>query len=94
MKLKRKDTGAFSESRSKLTKVKTTTSKQAEIWHSQEIKVSANYQSASSTYGVKLIVDDSEDAIRKGIKRAEGLVEAPLVEKVQQQRELLANLGQ
>lgn len=63
-----------------------------EIWHSQEVKLSANWQSAGSTYGIKLFVKDNEEAIQAGIKRAEEIVEESLVEKIKQQQELLQSL--
>ena len=59
------------------------------IFHQQEIKQSHNYQSAAVSYGIELIVDDSDFSIRKGMKRAERLVEAELSVKFTKQKKLL-----
>ena len=64
-----------------------------ELYHSQDVKLSRNYQSASCTYGVKLIVEDNKKAITEGIKRAEHLVETPLCQKVNEQNEMLNELS-
>ncbi len=63
-----------------------------EIYHSQDVKLSRNYQSAGCTYGVKLIVEDTKKSIKEGIARAEALVETPLCQKVQEQHEMLGTL--
>lgn len=62
------------------------------ITHGQSIKQSANYQSADCSYSVEVIVDDTPKAIKKGMKRAESLVEAALALKVTQQRKFLLQI--
>ncbi len=91
MKIKSKEEIASERNRAtKLTKM----GKVVSIHHSQSIKLSANWQSAGCTYGVTVEVEDDDEAIQAGIARAEELVESPLVAKIEQQKELLANLGQ
>lgn len=75
-------------------KVKTTTltpitDGQVIIHHSQTVRQSCNYNSAETSYGVTLTVLDNEAAIRKGVARAERLVEAPLNLKVAEQTQRL-----
>jgi hypothetical protein len=91
--IKKKKQNNTSINRTKETELKAVSGNKVEIWHTQDVKLSQNYQSASASYGVKLIVADDEEAIKAGIKRAELIVEEPLVEKVNQQRELLKGLS-
>lgn len=54
-----------------------------EIRHTQAMRVSYDYSSAECSYGVTLKVNEANPAsVAAGIKRAEELVEAPLVDKV------------
>ncbi len=69
------------------------TKRQCEITHSQEIKQSLNYQSATCSYGVKLVVEDSPSSIQEGIRRAEKIVERALEEKFAEQRKTLVQFG-
>ena len=92
MKLNKKPTSQSLSKDTKIFRPQTAAGRTVEIWHTQEIKLSQNYQSASASYGVKLVVDDNPEAIRKGIKRAEEIVETPLVDKTGQQREMLNSL--
>lgn len=64
-----------------------------ELWHSQTIKQSANYQSADCTCGIKLTVDDNEKSIKQGFARAERLVEEQMSPKIQEQIQVLNELG-
>ena len=69
-------------------------SRSVKIFHSQEIKQSLNYQSAAVTYGVEMTVEDSDFSIRKGMKRAERLVEDELSVKFQKQKKLLEAISE
>jgi hypothetical protein len=82
------------ENKNKDTKLTPLPGQRVEIWHTQEIKQSANWQSASASYGCKIIVADNDKSITEGIKRAEEIVEGALVEKASQQKELLRKLGE
>jgi hypothetical protein len=62
------------------------------VHFSQSIKQSLNYQSAEVNIGITLPVENSDRAIRKGFRRAERLIEAPLVSKFREQQELLGKL--
>lgn len=78
------------------TEKKTTAAKAGEtveLWHSQSVKLSKNYQSADASYGVKITVANDDESIKAGIARAEKIVEAPLTSKVQEQNELLNSLA-
>jgi hypothetical protein len=63
------------------------------IWHSQTIGQSYEFQSASCTYGFEMIVDNKRLAIRKGLAKAEGVVERNLVLKVREQKIVLRGLA-
>ena len=63
-----------------------------ELSHTQEVKLSRNYQSAGASYSVRLVVRDTPDEIKKGVKRAEAIVEGPLADKVEEQHNLLNQL--
>jgi hypothetical protein len=63
------------------------------IFHQQEIKQSLNYQSAAVSYGIELTVEDSDFSIRKGMKRAERLVESELSVKFSKQKQLLTAMS-
>jgi hypothetical protein len=96
-KIKRKptaeDKGYIDHVKSQVSKVTPLKGGVVELYHSQEVKLSHSYQSASSVYGVKLIVEDNKLAIKKGIRRAERIVEAPLVMKVREQHKMLRELA-
>lgn len=64
-----------------------------EITHSGSVRLSKNYQSAETSYGIKLHVEDTPEAIKKGQKRAENLVEQALVKKVKEYSTLLDSLS-
>lgn len=64
------------------------------IIHVQSIKQSLNYQSAEASYGLEVTVIDGDFSIRKGIKRAERLVEEALVSKFEKQGRLLKALAE
>lgn len=74
------------------TTVTKTSEGMVELFHSQGIKQSANYQSADVTYGVKMQVPDNDKAIKAGLRRAESIVEDALVLKVREQRKVLSAL--
>ena len=61
--------------------------------HGQGVKLSRNYQSADVTYSAEIVVRDNPKQIRKGLRRLESIIEAPLVQKVQEQHELLNKLA-
>lgn len=73
--------------------VKLNTDGTVEVWHSQSIKQSHNYQSADVTYGVKFTVGNNKSDIDAAVKNAESVVEDALATKVVEQRKLLAALG-
>lgn len=60
--------------------------------HGQSIKQSANYQSADASYSAELVVENTPDEIKKGIKYLETLVEEALALKVTQQRKFLLRI--
>ena len=64
-----------------------------EIRHDQSVKLSINYNSAETRFGVTLTVPDTEKDIQKGKSRAVIIVESALVPKVKEQRELLRSLS-
>lgn len=79
----------------KTTSIKTTTlplPRQVEITHTQTVRQSKDYQSAEVSYGVKLCAEDTPLAIKKGIERAESLVEDALTEKMREHQQLLQAL--
>ena len=70
-----------------------TTQRTVQIHHHQSVKLSKNYNSSEVSYGVELTVLNTNEAIRKGQKRAERLVEGPLVVKVKEQSQVLDSLA-
>ena len=79
-----------------VTSEKTTQTKlengRIEIYHSQEYKLSVNYQTSGAHYGVKLICEDDNVSINETIRRAQNIVEPPLKQKVVEQRKFLDSL--
>lgn len=64
-----------------------------EVYHSQDVKQSGNYQSAGCTYGVKIICRDTPKDITAAITRAETIVETALISKLEDHKKLLTQLG-
>lgn len=62
------------------------------IHFTQSIKQSQNYQSAEVSIGISIPVGDSDKEVRRGFRRAERLIEEPLVAKFNQQKDLLGKL--
>jgi len=64
-----------------------------ELTHSQSIRQSANYQSIEAFYCAKTTCRDNPAEIKKAIAHLESVVEAPLVSKIAEQRNLLDKLA-
>lgn len=64
-----------------------------EIYHSQDAKQSLDWQSAGSSYGVKITCHDNPADIAAAIDRAERIVEKRLLVKIEEQRGLLEKLS-
>ena len=99
MKIKRKIASPTVESSQKTTVRKAVSintyspENYVEIFHSQDVKLSQNYQSAGCSYGVRITVRNSDVNIQSGIERAVKIVEHHLSAKVVEQKELLNTLA-
>ena len=92
MKIKLPKKGDSNHESNEVRTGKTTLSKEegvVVINHHQTVRQSQNYQSAEAGYAVTITVKDTPKAIRKGIARAEELVEKPLSAKILEQKDLL-----
>ena len=69
------------------------TSGKVKIHVGESIKQSLNYQSAEANYGIEIEVDNTDNAIELGFKRAEELIEERLTVKYREQRTLLEGLA-
>jgi hypothetical protein len=64
------------------------------VSHFQSVKQSIDYQSADAGYTLRINCIDDPKVIRKAIRRAERIVESALVDKVEQQQQLLRALAE
>lgn len=66
---------------------------QVTIHHSQSYRLVINYQSAESSFGISLSVNDTPSAISAGIKKAKEIIEPPLKKKVMEQQKFLQDIN-
>lgn len=66
--------------------------KTVRISHGQSFKQSKDWQSTDASYSVTIEVEDLPEAIERGFKRVERLVENALIKKSEQQRRFLNSL--
>jgi hypothetical protein len=65
--------------------------KVTEVWHQQSIRPSIAFNSGEAQYGVRIECEDHE--VKAAIKRAEAIVQPPLLNKLSEIRIVLCDLA-
>lgn len=63
------------------------------LFHQQGVKQSTNYQSGDVVYAIEMHVENTPEAIRRGVAACENIVENALGDKLPQMNQLLRGLA-